>query len=416
MKLYYEIIMKIKLSELFQKEHQKKFNISTSEVESTIDSPDKKQLMQSVDLTYNLFLKKFSDHSLLIESKLENGTFEIIGGFPLRNDFEGIDILEPKEILEKIMNLFGYVISFENSEYNIIFQKTVTISNQTSAHKLFEIKNLRRYNSFIQNTIIKQTKSPLGVIIDILVIYSIDDRKFKSWFESGCLNPYTIPRTAGERADRFIELRLKIRKIRNKQKASDKDVRLNGLNNCSWAISSQIMTLNLMEAYETQKIDGKLLISIFKFSRGDPKVFLEIYAKSARLGFVTLIQFQIENMLKNILAKLIKENPPQGYYKLSRLLLETLQITDLDQKHKILDTLQSIRNSYHSNGIHTKKSKKITINCHDYLFEEGKTVNCSEWGELHLLLMHIFNIIEEILDHPKIQAITEEIPDQFIPN
>jgi len=409
--------LSIVFGDLYTNEFKKKLDLDDNEIENTISSPDKTESKTIGIQELKFYLKKINqEFHILVETELKNNDIIVHAGFPIRNDFENLANLSPIEILEQLLEFFGFPLTVDGQEYKLVIERAVIIPQGVEQFKGFEIKDLKRYCPFILNSITKQTSSGSDRFLEIILAYCLDNRKYKAWFESGSYEPYIIPVNAAERADRFVDLRLKVREIKNKQTTNNRDVRNAGLNNCSWAMATAIMTLELLSEYEKGEVDDDFMRKLFKLKRGDVKTFLETYAIFARFGFQTMIQFQIENMFKNILAKLTNAPPPQTYYKIVQELIQTLSLQNPQDKIDKLNVIAMMRNSLHSNGIHTKESKTVIINGHKYEFIQNQTVTCSDWAEMHFALNEVLKIIDEILDHSDITAITDVIPDQYVTN
>jgi hypothetical protein len=134
-----------------------------------------------------------------------------------------------------------------------------------------------------------------------------------------------------------------------------------------------------------------------------------------RLGFTVLYQFQVENLLKNLLRAL-GETPPTAFYTSAKMLLNSISVTDREKKLETLNILALIRNSLHSNGIHyprDKSSTRIEINGTEYDFEYGKKVSCAGWAYLISALHAGLNVLEETLMSPEIRALPDPTRDEY---
>ena len=156
----------------------------------------------------------------------------------------------------------------------------------------------------------------------------------------------------------------------------------------------------------------KILIGL---ERGDLKIPMEADMLFVRLSFVALFQFQLETLLKILLSKITHKSTPDGYYNIAKEILDILDIKNSKTKHNILNCLALMRNCLHSNGIHTKPSKTITVKGHKMKFVKGKSYHGGNLDEIHFMVNEVLMILEEILDHPKIQEIKIQLPNQFMP-
>ncbi|MCA9828644.1 MAG: hypothetical protein KC444_09725 [Nitrosopumilus sp.] len=107
------------------------------------------------------------------------------------------------------------------------------------------------------------------------------------------------------------------------------------------------------------------------------------------------------------------ENVPRQYYDIVTKLLSVLQIQNSDEKRDILNLLAYVRNCLHSNGIHTKSSKEITLDGYTFKFEKDKPFNQARWAHIYFAVINTYSILEEILDSPYVQSITPPMSYTF---
>jgi hypothetical protein len=126
--------------------------------------------------------------------------------------------------------------------------------------------------------------------------------------------------------------------------------------------------------------------------------------------------FHIENYLKIILKELTGKNINDGYYNICKNLLDNITIDDPQKKLDVLWIPSFMRNSFHSNGIHTKESRSYVI--HDYTFEFKKdnTVTCAGWFHIYIIMKEMICVLKEISKTKEIKNITKILPIQYIPN
>lgn len=132
-------------------------------------------------------------------------------------------------------------------------------------------------------------------------------------------------------------------------------------------------------------------------------------AEYLRLALPAIFQFRIENMIVNILRVLDQSKVSRGYLKNAKLLLDVLMLPDRQQKLDVLNVLQCIRNSLHSNGIHNNDDMCITIEDCNFSFRRGEFVECASWAHDIVAMNAIVKVIREILRSPKVKAIPEPI-------
>src|SRR5437899_5176093 len=79
---------------------------------------------------------------------------------------------------------------------------------------------------------------------------------------------------------------------------------------------------------------------------------LERMGEHLKRSMVTMIQFRLDNMVKNVLGLVNKGSVSRSYTSNIDVLLQSLQLPDTERKKQILRILQYLRNTYHNNGTH----------------------------------------------------------------
>lgn len=214
-------------------------------------------------------------------------------------------------------------------------------------------------------------------------------------------------------AKQMRELSLRILSIRDSIGYSKKDARNIVLTNCCIISTSSQLILNMFSSIEKGIIGVKEFESIFDIPKPAQKEANENLEKITRLGLLILFQFQIENFFKNLLREL-GVSTKWGFYNICKNLLSSITIDDDKSKLDILNTPASIRNSFHSNGIHYGEEKSIVINGIKYEFINGKMIKCGSWLHILNLLNAVVSILEDILISNEIKSIEETIKDEYI--
>lgn len=128
----------------------------------------------------------------------------------------------------------------------------------------------------------------------------------------------------------------------------DRDARGVALRNASHLVGAATMILNVLDSgTRNREEDVRALLSL---RRGSTQVATYDLEKFARIGLVTLVQFQIENLLAN-LVRAHGSNPYRGYSRLADQVLE-LTTTPVRRARNALLVPSWIRNTLHNNGIH----------------------------------------------------------------
>lgn len=207
--------------------------------------------------------------------------------------------------------------------------------------------------------------------------------------------------------------------LKEKFKYSSPDTRTVALENVISIARSGQMILNLL--YSWAKGDELIrrvipqLIGLTTVTPEGVRMAGDMLNKSAKLGFVVLAQFQIENVLRNIARELKLPSGGTGFYRTTDALLKTLAIPV--DRMDILNTPARIRNSLHSNGIHHRQhpseSQRVTIGGVIYDFEDGKPVTCAGWEHIAHALEASIGVLDEVFSCPAVRTIRDPMMDQY---
>lgn len=151
----------------------------------------------------------------------------------------------------------------------------------------------------------------------------------------------------------------------------------------------------------------------------DEQDYWEEFQVTSKISYLTLSHFVIENFFKTLLAEIdTTKNPPSGFYKLSKALLEKITISDKDRKLEILNTMAMIRNSMHNNGIHVPlppapDSQTITIGSTSFQFVKGQQTSIKE-SHMIDLINGVVDVLEEILNSQEVTRLPS-VPLLYVP-
>ena len=145
----------------------------------------------------------------------------------------------------------------------------------------------------------------------------------------------------------------------------------------------------------------------------------EEFQVTAKIAYITLSHFVIENFFKTLLAELeTSKDPPTGFYVITKTLLDKITISDKQRKLEVLNAMAMVRNSMHNNGIHAPippapPSQTVTIGATTLNFDKGEEGSILE-SEMVDLINAVIDILDEIVQAPEIQNLTS-VPLLFIP-
>lgn len=224
-----------------------------------------------------------------------------------------------------------------------------------------------------------------------------------------------------ERVKLFVELKDLFHTSGQNIGYDKNDIRSNVFYHCRDFTTVIIIPLIQMSRVEEKIITKDQYPVIFGIDDTHSDYVFNHYLQFQRYSYLTFCMFHIENALKSILKEILGHNLDQGYYNICSQLLNKISVPSPDEKLKILLIPSYIRNSFHSNGIHTKmingqESVTYTIKETEFTFEKGKTVNCGGWFHIYLLMKELIDVLKEIMDCKEVRKITKIMPTQYIPN
>jgi hypothetical protein len=222
-------------------------------------------------------------------------------------------------------------------------------------------------------------------------------------------------KTNKEIGDLLVPLTEELLNIINRSRYRIDDVRYLIFSNLRNLIATDIMIFNIFSAMEEGRIPYDSLNDLLGMHGGKPEDAIVRMGMHLRLSLVTLFQFQVENLISNILLALDSTAlTRRGYAQYLRELISRITISSKPNKIAILLVLQHMRNSLHANGIHNNASFHTEINGRRYEFEKGRLVNCASWPAITFAMMEQIRILEEIVGTAEISRITRTISSQFV--
>lgn len=139
------------------------------------------------------------------------------------------------------------------------------------------------------------------------------------------------------------------------------------------------------------------VMEILELNDSDLKSCLGDLKKNAKISFITIVQFALENCIGRIIEDKTGKKPPSKFKDKCKKIIELSGISDRRKvKFNRLMLLAYIRNTLHSGGIHRWGSLKRKIKGVSYTLKKGKTVDCASWGHIFFLLWHSLDLYEWI--------------------
>ena len=218
-----------------------------------------------------------------------------------------------------------------------------------------------------------------------------------------------IPTTPEAIEEKLLELSEKIGNIATEY--SENDGRCIFLNNLRLPVIFMFTKLHTWITLRDHHELRDTYSQIIGLTDGDLNGFLHQERFFIRLSSIVMFQFQIEALFKNILIKLDEQESPYDYTNIVKKLLKKLEL-DTKERRDTLNILAYIRNCFHSNGIHTKKSITVIIDDEKFEFIQNKPFSRGDYGDLCFVLNKIVTVVNEILNSDDVKHL-ETIPFQY---
>ena len=138
----------------------------------------------------------------------------------------------------------------------------------------------------------------------------------------------------------------------------------------------------------------------------DLKSCLSDLDENAKVSFITMTQFALENCIERVLDAVPGEKAQGAFDKSSLRLLEVVGIADHKTRHEILMVPAWIRSALLSAGVNDRSSRTVVIDEEAYTFEKGKKLFCASWSHLMHCLSSALDINEEMLCSSVVAAIS----------
>lgn len=217
------------------------------------------------------------------------------------------------------------------------------------------------------------------------------------------------PRSFGDSATLCLELAREFNELVDSLGLEDQDARSVALRNASHLAGAATMILNVLDVgTRSSEDDVRALLGLVD---GSTQMAANDLEKFARIGMVTLVQFQIENLLAN-LVRALGPMPRRAY---SRLVDQVLELTARSTRRARTSLLVPswIRNTLHNNGIHEGPEARVQVHGHVFRFRNGRRFSQAGWGEVVHALRAELRTLERILSSPRVERISAPVVDRY---
>ncbi len=220
---------------------------------------------------------------------------------------------------------------------------------------------------------------------------------------------FSQPQSFGDSATLCAELAREFNELADSLGLPDQDARSVALRNASHLAGAATMILNVLDVgTRSSEDDVRALLGLVE---GSTQVAADDLEKFARIGMVTLVQFQIENLLAN-LVRALGPMPRRAYSQLVDQVLE-LTVRSTRRARTALLTPSWIRNTLHNNGIHEGPEARVQVHGHSFRFRNGRRFSQAGWGEVVHALRAELRTLERIMSSPRVERISAPVVDRY---
>lgn len=139
------------------------------------------------------------------------------------------------------------------------------------------------------------------------------------------------------------------------------------------------------------------IMTILELNASGLKSCLKDLKDNAKISFITIVQFALENCIGRIIEDKTGKKPPFKFKDKCENIITFAGISDIKKvKLNRLMLLAYIRNTLHSGGVHKKKSVTITIQGKRYVLKKDRKVSCATWSHIFFALWHSLEVYSRI--------------------
>ncbi|MBM4033668.1 MAG: hypothetical protein FJ291_18060 [Planctomycetes bacterium] len=164
--------------------------------------------------------------------------------------------------------------------------------------------------------------------------------------------------------------------------------------------------IKLQQSAERPNNVPALLAVLGLSSTADLKSMLGDLNKNAKLSFLTMVQFALENCVNQVLDAMTGKRAIRPFSRAVRLLAERAGIQPFQAKLDALLVPAWMRNSLHANGIHRHDTRIFVVEGEPYAFVEGKRVQCASWSHVLHAVVCSLSVYEEMLTSNAVSALS----------
>jgi hypothetical protein len=128
---------------------------------------------------------------------------------------------------------------------------------------------------------------------------------------------------------------------------------------------------------------------------------VDAFAMFVKIGFIQLMHSAIESSMRLIIEIYNNQEYIKRVSSFTRIYTWFFEDAKLMSYKPVLDMLSTLRDINHDNGAYYGKNKQITIDGHNYIFENRRSVQFVTWDLLLNLMPQLKNMLIDIVELTK---------------
>lgn len=218
--------------------------------------------------------------------------------------------------------------------------------------------------------------------------------------------PFRQANTWRERGLQIQEIKDKCNSIIENLNLNESDVRIQGMIHVRGLCNTlAAIPIKLQQNAENPNNISAILSLLGLSSIDDLSIILEDFNANSKIGFITSVQFALENCIVRIIEAIPGVDPQFSFSQNADIIIEQSEIPQAAHKLDLMLLPAWIRNTLHANGIHNRSNRTIVVDGESYIFERGQRIAGGTWSHLFHAISHSLVVVEEIFISDRIRAI-----------
>lgn len=189
----------------------------------------------------------------------------------------------------------------------------------------------------------------------------------------------------------------------------DHDGRTAAFRNMAALSGAALALLNVLDG--AGRLEEGVVRALFGAETESTQTAADNLDKFTRLGLITMVQFQVENLISNVIRAL-GATPVNGYQAVVGQLLAIIQWPTANRASRVLLVPAVIRNTLHNNGMHAGKDLDVQVHGVRFRIRRGGRMGKAGWGHVVHVLRVQLRLLEQILHDPAMLSVVH-VEDRY---